>query len=328
MSLSVNTNSSALAALQNLNATNNELAAVQQRINTGLRVSSAKEDSSAFVIAQNLRSDLNGFKAVTSSLNRAKSVADVTLAGAQQVSDLMNQMRAKALEASDAGIDQKSRNALNLDFQALQEQVMTVIKSSDFNGTNLLDGDPDGDNDFTNNTGAVGAGALPSNLKALQSIKGTATLDVNNLGIQQMLVQDGRVAGAAASDYVNLLSSTTIAAASVQAATGDATAGAATGAKIDTKPNADRALRALTAATTALSDKLNTLGSAARKIDSQLTFTSKLSDAITTGIGTLVDADLSKESANLQALQLKQQLGVQALSIANQTPQAIASLFR
>jgi flagellin len=326
MSLSVNTNSSALAALQNLNATNNELSAVQQRINTGLRVSTAKEDSSAFVIAQNLRSDLNGFKAVTSSLNRAKSVADVSLAGAQQVSDLMNQMRAKALEASDDGIDQPTRKALDLDFKALQEQALTVIKSADFNGTNLLDGDPDGDRDFTNNTGLAGAGPVPSNLKALQSIKGTATLDVNNLGIQQMMVQSGDVAGTGA--YVNLLGNGTVAAPSVQAISGNATAGAATDASINTKTAADDVLRALTRATSAMSDKLNTLGSAARKIDSQLTFTSKLSDAITTGIGTLVDADLSKESANLQALQLKQQLGVQALSIANQTPQAISSLFR
>lgn len=73
---------------------------------------------------------------------------------------------------------------------------------------------------------------------------------------------------------------------------------------------------------------LSTLGSASRKIDSQMTFVSKLSDTITTGIGNLVDADLAKESANLQALQVKQQLGVQALSIANQAPQAITSLFR
>lgn len=326
MPLSVNTNSSALAALQNLNSTNNDLAAVQQRINTGLRVSSAKEDSSAFVIAQNLRSDLNGFKAVTSSLNRAKSVADVTLAGAQQVSDLMNQMRAKALEASDAGIDQPSRLALNLDFKALQEQVATVIKSSDFNGTNLLDGDSDGDGDLATGT--------PSSLKALQSIKGTATLDVSNLNIQFMMVQDGgdKAATPAVTNQIDLLKIQDTPGTDMTAVTTAtitlANANTANAADISTKQNADDVLRALTKATTAMSDKLNTLGSAARKIDSQLTFTSKLSDTITSGIGTLVDADLSKESANLQALQLKQQLGVQALSIANQTPQAIASLFR
>jgi flagellin len=298
MAFSINTNSSALAALQNLNNTQSELGAVQTRVTTGLRVSSAKEDSSAFVIAQNLRSDLNGMKSVTSSLNRAKSVLDVTLAGAQQVSDLMNQMRAKALEASDAGLDTKSRAALQLDFKALQEQISTVVKSSDFNGTNLLDGSP----------------TTPSSLSALQSIKNSSTLVVANLDIQGMMEQNVATpaGGGAAVDY-NVLG----------------TGGAGlTDASIDTENKAKDSITAIDQAVAAMATKLNTLGSAARQVDSQLTFTSKLSDVIQTGIGVLVDADLAKDSAQLQALQLKQQLGVQALSIANQSPQSIASLFR
>jgi len=276
MAFSVNTNSSALAALQNLNNTQSELNSVQQRINTGLKVSSAKDDSSAFVIAQNLRSDLSGMKSVTSSLNRAKSVLDVTLNGATQISDLMNQMQAKALEASDAGLDTASRTALNLDFKALQSQISTVIESSDFNGSNLL----------------KGPAASGGSLSALQSIKGSANLVVANMDIEAML-------------------GTTL-----------------TSATISTAANATGQLTALEAAKSAMAGKLNTLGSSARQVDSQLTFTAKLGDAIKSGIGTLVDADLAAESANLQALQLKQQLGVQALSIANQSPQAISSLFR
>jgi flagellin len=275
MAFSVNTNSSALAALQNLNNTQSELNSTQQRINTGLKVSSAKDDSSAFVIAQNLRSDLSGMKSVTSSLNRAKSVLDVTLNGATQISDLMNQMQAKALEASDAGLDTASRTALNLDFVALQSQIETVIDSSDFNGSNLL----------------KGPAATGNSLSALQSIQGSSTLVVANMDIETMLGT---------------------------ALTGDISTGA----------NATTQLGLLETAKAAMAGKLNTLGSAARQVDSQLTFTAKLADAIKSGIGTLVDADLAAESANLQALQLKQQLGVQALSIANQSPQAISSLFR
>jgi len=308
MAFSVNTNSSALAALQNLNSTQTELASVQQRINTGLKVSSAKDDSSAFVIAQNLRSDLSGMKSVTSSLNRAKSVLDVTLSGATQISDLMNQMRAKALEASDAGLDTKSRAALQLDFAALQSNISTVIKSSDFNGTNLLDGNVTG---------------TPSTLSALTSIKGSSTLVVANLAIQgtalapgmmnqTLAIGESAVTPLAAITY-DLLSSGI---------------GAGVSANISTANTAKDAITALDKATVTMATNLNTLGSKARQVDSQLSFTAKLSDAITSGIGTLVDADLAAESANLQALQLKQQLGVQALSIANQSPQSISSLFR
>ena len=312
MAFSVNTNSSALAALQNLNTTQSELASVQQRINTGLRVSSAKDDSSAFVIAQNLRSDLSGMKSVTSSLNRAKSVLDVTLQGATQISDLMNQMQAKALEASDAGLDQKSRDALQLDFKALQSQISTVVKSSDFNGTNLLDGTP----------------TTPGSLSALQSIKGTSTLVVANLNIQGTAAAPGMMiktvatsaAGGADTTY-DLLGS--------QATPGTGIGAAAPkNATIANEVDAKDVMNALELAKATMATNLNTLGSASRQVDSQLTFTSKLGDAIKSGIGTLVDADLAAESANLQALQLKQQLGVQALSIANQSPQSISSLFR
>jgi flagellin len=102
------------------------------------------------------------------------------------------------------------------------------------------------------------------------------------------------------------------------AATGQVNTAAAAQAMVDT----------LTATQTNLGTALGKLGSAGRKIDAQAAFSSKLSDVIEGGIGNLVDADLAKESARLQALQVKQQLGVQALSIANQAPQSITSLFR
>jgi flagellin len=71
-----------------------------------------------------------------------------------------------------------------------------------------------------------------------------------------------------------------------------------------------------------------TIGAAASRVSDQSEFVGKLSDALTSGIGTLVDADMEAASAKLQALQTQQQLGVQALSIANQAPQTILSLFR
>ena len=138
MAFTVNTNVGAMAALQSLNATNEALATTQSRINSGLNVSSTKDDSASFTIAQTLRGDVSGLKAVTSSLNRAKSTVDVAVAGAEQVSDRFNQMRAKALEASDTGMDAASRASIAKDVDALKEQINTIIDSSSFNSTNLL----------------------------------------------------------------------------------------------------------------------------------------------------------------------------------------------
>jgi flagellin len=92
--------------------------------------------------------------------------------------------------------------------------------------------------------------------------------------------------------------------------------------------NATAATNAITTAINTLNLNLATLGSQAKALDVQNDFLSKLSDTVEAGIGNLVDADLAKESARLQSLQIKQQLGAQALSIANQAPQVILSLFR
>ncbi|MBP2275145.1 MULTISPECIES: flagellin [Sphingomonas] len=274
MSFSVNTNVGAMTALQSLSATGKSLATTQTRITTGLSVSSTKDDSASYTIAQGLRGDVGSLKSVSSSLSRAKSVVDVATAGAEQISDLVNQMKAKATTASDTGLDAASLSANAKDFTALKDQIATVISSSSFNGTNLLS--------------SVSAGTV----KALQSTDTTAaTLDVANQDFE----------------------------------TGVTTA---IGSTFTTAAGAKTMVTTLNTVSDTINASLSTLGSASRKIDSQMTFVSKLSDTITTGIGNLVDADLAKESANLQALQVKQQLGVQALSIANQAPQAITSLFR
>jgi flagellin len=284
MTLSVNTNTGAMAALQALNSTSKGLATVQSRINSGLNVSSTKDDSAAFTIAQKLRGDLGGLKAVSSSLSRAKSVTDVAVAGAEQISDVVNQMKTLAKQASDSGVDQASRDAYNKDFAALRDQITTIVNASEFNGTNLL----------------KASGGTVSALQSLGSVSSGGTYTADTLTVDNQAM-DLPTTGSGV-----LTTTSTISSAS------DASAMVGT---LDTLSKN-------------INTKLSDLGSASRKIDAQTAFASKLSDAIEGGIGNLVDADLAKESAKLQALQVKQQLGVQALSIANQAPQTITSLFR
>jgi flagellin len=281
MAFSVNTNAGAMAALQSLTATNGKMDVTQSRINTGLSVGSTKDDSAKYTIAQTLRGDLGALTSVSSSLNNAKSVTDTAIAGAEQISDILNQMKSKAYEAADAGIDGDSREAINKDFNALKAQIKTIIESSEFNNTNLLDG--------------TTAATHTKTVAALQSLKvtsGTDTLDVANQGME------ATVLAKLTDDGVKL------------------------------QADAQGMVATLDTVIKDVNTSLSTLGAASRKIDGQLKFTSKLSDVVTKGIGNLVDADLAKESANLQALQVQQQLGVQALSIANQAPQTILSLFR
>jgi len=275
MTFSINVNASALSALQNLNATSRELAQTQNRINTGLRVSSAQENAAVFAIAQKLRGDLKGLNAVEQSLDRGISTVDVALAAATSISDLLLEMKEKAVAAADQGLDTTSRTALSLDFSALRDQISSIVQNAEFNGSNLIDGGSDA-------------------IVAITNADATQTLTVAH---QQIT-----------------LSSTNIPITS--------------GQTISTQTSASAAVTDVNNAIDNLNAVLTRFGAGANSLDQSRTFSSKLSDVIEIGIGNLVDADLAIESANLQALQVQQQLGIQALSIANQSPQSILSLFQ
>lgn len=275
MLLSVNTNVGAQVALQNLNATNALLSITQNRINTGKNVASAKDNGAIWAIAQGQRADIGALNAVKQSLDRGIAAVDVALAAGETVSDLLLQLKEKALAATDASLKTSSREALNEDFKTLRDQIASVTDNAEFNGVNLL------------KTGATG-------FQALANAQGTSTITV--------------------AGEVLALGGTNVTVAATQ--------------QIATLTDAAAALTAVSASIDLVSGALARLGTKSKALSTHLTFVGKLSDALEAGVGNLVDADLAKESAKLQALQTKQQLGVQALGIANQTPQLILSLFR
>jgi len=286
---SVNTNVGAMIALQNLNNTQRGMEGVQSRINTGLAVAGAKDDSATFAVAQKLRGDLSGLKAVQGSLSRAKSTIDVALSGAETISDILTQMKGKAMAASDDGIDTATRSALNDDFTKLRDQITSVVNSSNFNGTNLLDGSA---------TGVISALASLQDGDSVAADWQPDVIEVDN--------QDLRLGVGVAGTNVVLSDTQTI----------------------NTQADAETAVQDIDDSIANVNTALSTLGSGARRIDAQSSLMSKLNDSIEAGVGNLVDADLAKESARLQALQVKSQLGLQALGIANQAPQSILGLFR
>ncbi|HYE41881.1 MAG TPA: flagellin [Caulobacteraceae bacterium] len=272
---SVNTNVGALVALQNLNATNTELAQTQNRINTGKKVASAKDNGAIWAIAQSQRAEISSLGAVRQSLDRGTSIVDVAVSAGETVSDLLNQMKEKALAASDQSLDATARAALNEDFKALRDQIGKIVSNAEFNGKNLL------------NTGA-------SAIAPLANADGTSKLTVQ----AEIMALGGSIVTLAATASFNT---------ATQALTLSGT--------VETSA-------------TNVSSALTRLGTKSKALEMHATFISKLSDTLEAGVGNLVDADLAKESARLQALQTKQQLGIQALSIANQAPQSIMSLFR
>ena len=275
MSISVHTNKSALVALQNLNKTNDELSDVQNRINTGLSIANAKDNASVWSIAQGQRADIGALSAVKMSLDRAQSIAEVSMAAGESISDLLVQLKEKVVSAQDPSLDNNSRTALDADFKSILRQISQVGQNANFDGADILDG-------------------------TTTSIRFLANADAN--AYITLSGQDMSLGG-----LIITMAST---------------------ASINTIADAGQALIDLDASIGNVNQALGALGAQAKQIENHNKFVSKLTDVLQAGIGNLVDADVAKESARLQALQVQQQLGAQALSIANQAPQIILSLFK
>ena len=273
---SVNTNIGAMVALQNLNKTSSDLGTVQNRINTGLKVASAKDNGAVWAIAQNQRSNSGALNAVKDSLQRSISTVDVALSAGESISDTLLQLKEKALAASDTTLDAASRTALNDDFKALRDQLTKVVNNAEFNGANMI------------------KATTPTTVAALASADG-----VNKI---------------------------TVAAQSL--ALGGANVTVSATASIGTQTTAAAMIATVNTSIANVSSALSKLGTGSKALSSHFSFVSKLQDTIDAGVGNLVDADLAKESARLQSLQTKQQLGIQALSIANSSSSSLLGLFR
>lgn len=410
---SVNTNYGALVALQSLNQTTRELAEVQNRVNTGLKVASAKDNGAVFAIAEGQRARVASLGAVMDGIDRASSVIDVGLSAGEAVGDILKQLKEKAVAAQATDLSQDQRDALHADFDALRDQIDQIANAATFNGSNLVNGsnlanftvltsdasggggagsisasttapanafangnqtvgsyDPAAAGDvvvtgdvitFTTDPGDGNEAVFNIEFDAAESITdfltrvGTETggiiqgsLDEATGEITWSSTRDFDVATTIASGDADLeafygdglsgtagggggggANSLTVTGYDFRLGTGgQALAGVTAGLDISTAGGADTASDAIDAALTALNSNLATLGAQSKALEVQKSFLGKLSDSIEAGIGNLVDADLAKESARLQSLQVKQQLGAQALSIANSAPSIVLSFFR
>jgi flagellin len=305
--LSLLTNSSALTALQNLSQTNRNLETTQSRISTGLRVGSAADNAAYWSIATTMKSDNGALSTVKDALALGTATIDVATAGLNASKDLVDQIKNKLVAAAQPGID---RAKVQDEISALQSQLKSVADSAVFSGQNWLSVDSSAA-DYNATRSVVGsytrdgAGAVTINTIDVD-ISSKVLYDSNgNLGI----IDKDRTAGGS-----------TIALADI-----DISALTDSAADITT---INEYVSIADAAHADIVSASSSLGASKARVSTQSQFIADLSDAISKGVGALVDADMNQESTRLQALQVQQQLGVQSLSIANQNSQTILSLFR
>jgi flagellin len=394
MSFSVNTNTNALAALQTLNFTQQALTKVQGRVSSGLKVAGAADDASTFAIAQGQRGDIAGFQSISNSLALGTAFINVALNGAQTISNTLNSIKAKVVQAQDPTQD---RNAIQNDITAFINQIDSLAAASQFNGVNLLSGGANSQNVLSSLNRIGNTIATASITVAGQDLR-SAGIGISGINVAAGSVTLNAVASTNAAnndkfvinvvnnstatattttttfEFVTAASVSLTAAGNIAVLTGTTLAGTianlnaalqkngfttafnATGNDVISSVGGTTAVGATSGFTgtiagsfgaatpgtnasplnlTVIETAINTvktalsqLGTAANAIATQTNFVKSLTDSLTGGVSQLVDADLAAESANLQSLQTKQQLGIQALSIANQGPGAILALFR
>lgn len=272
---SINTNIGAMIALRNLNAINADLRTTQNRISTGLKVASAKDNGAIYAIAQSQRAHVKSLDAVKESLSRTASSVDVAMSAGESISDMLTELKEKALAASDTSLDTTSRNALKADFVSIRNQITKTLATATFNGVNLLNGSR-------------------TSVEALANAEGNSRMTV---AAEDMSLGGTIITLGASSEFA-------------------------------TASSAQSLLSTIDDSITNLSAALARLGTSSRSLERHNTFIGKLQDTLEVGIGNLVDADMARESAKLQALQVKQQLAIQSLSLANQSQSFLLSLFR
>lgn len=430
---SILTNNGAMVALQTLKSINTNLSKTQDLISTGKSVGSAKDNAALWAISKVMESDLNGFKAISSSLALGQSTVSVARQASERVTDLLTQMKGKIVSSQEQNVD---RVKIQSDIDALRDQISGITTASQFNGLNLLSnrettagsgsvnilasldrsasgvtaseigvrkqdlgatassingatwtvgtavasgtlngtqsanvaltapsaagqvfgltlfGTDADDSSFEQATYRTTTAAAPANITEATQIRyisreGDTAADVakglanafkvfaaeNELDDSVISINANGGGLAIASTVTDATDTIAVAVFNPQAGAGSSTTiggglEAMNSIDVTTDAGAASALVSIEFMIETAITSASAFGSAQGRVDTQAAFVSQMSDALRSGIGTLVDADMEEASARLQALQVQQQLGIQSLSIANQAPQSILSLFR
>ncbi len=306
---SIRTNAAAMTALQTLTQTNKELEQTQNRISTGYRVATATDNAAYWSIATTMRSDNKALSTVKDALGLGKATVDVAYTALEKSIEVVTEIKAKLVAAREPGVD---RAKIQSEIDELQNQLTSIASSASFSGENWLSVD----------SGAASYNATKTVVASFTRTSTGVSIGTISINIDNIKLFD---ADATATGILDAESTTTNGGVTYSVVTLDISSYTDSANDLaDLEEIIGTVDSAISSMTTAASD----LGAGKKRIEMQSDFVTSLMDAIDRGVSQLVDADMNAESTRLKALQTQQQLGVQALSIANASSQTILSLFR
>jgi flagellin len=316
---SILTNAGATAALSTLRSINSEMESTQSRISSGYKVETASDNAAYWSIATTMRSDNKALSTVQDALGLGAATTDVAYTALEASIDVVDEIKAKITAASEPGVD---KDKIQKEITQLQDQLVSIAKSASFSGQNWVYQDADN---------AVGTQAIVGSFnRDSEDNVSLTTLEYDTTNSSLIEVDaDGEYTSTSTGNGMLSTNMTYV----------DDSTSVSTTATVDysvltldvSDMDTDElgvALKAVDGVLQDMTDAAADVGSINSRIDMQTDFVADLMDSIDSGIGKLVDADMNEESTRLKALQTQQQLGIQALSIANSSTQNILSLFQ
>ncbi|MBO6917746.1 MAG: flagellin [Rhizobiaceae bacterium] len=324
---SIMTNNAALAALQTMRSINMDLETTQSRISSGYRVETAKDNSAYWSIATTMRSDNQALSTVQDALGLGAAKVDTAYTGMNSSMEVVSEIKAKLVAAREPGVD---KDKINNELTELKNQLVSIAESASFSGENWLQndsGDTPSDKEIVGSFNRAADGTV-SLTKLSVNITGTGGTILIDGDVETNGILTAGYLGASPSGAVGTAGNSWQLIDTGTAGTTDAVGTVISLSNTTTDAQIDEMISVVDYIYSQMTDAASNLGAVNKRIEMQESFVGKLMDSIDKGVGRLVDADMNEESTRLKALQTQQQLGIQALSIANSSSQNVMSLFR
>jgi len=288
MPQTINTNLQSLNAQRNLNSSQSSLSVAMQRLSSGLRVNSAKDDAAGLAIATRMDTQVRGSSVAIRNANDGISLAQVADGALSKVTDSLQRMRELAVQARNATNTSADRVSLDQEFGELAKEIQRVLGGTTFNGKRILGADAMtqtfqvGANTSTNDRIELGT----TNMAANSTI--TLVSGVGNTGVGRSAIGGATVTGSMIDSVIN---------------------------------NIDLAL-------TTITDQRAVLGAAQNRFDAVIANLQVAVENQSAAKSRIMDADFAAETAALSRAQILQQAGTAMVAQANQLPQQVLSLLQ
>jgi len=314
MPQTINTNIVSLNAQRNMSSAQSSLATSMQRLSSGLRVNSAKDDAAGLAIAERMSSQVRGMNVAVRNANDGISLAQTGEGALGKIGDNLQRMRELAVQSRNATNSSGDRINLQKEFKELQDEIKRTVNNTSFNGTKLLDGSS-GDLAIQ-----VGANTTGDDKITITGVDMNGTANLTN---------------AVATDPTTSTAAVVIATAfTAQSGTGGTAEGIAIGGKMNDGStdvavgDIDTAINVIDKALDRVNEQRATFGATQNRLEAVISNLNVNIENQSAARGRIMDADFATETANLSRSQILQQAGNAMIAQANQLPQQVLSLLR